>query len=81
MKILIHNYSSEISTEPFYLAQALANMGYETRIWNNEVSAFDIFDTFDPDVFITHYQIITTDIAKHGFYRPHSSTALMVSFS
>jgi hypothetical protein len=64
MKTLVHNYSSDISTEPMYLAQALENLGIKTAVWNNNISAFDIFDQFQPDLFISHANFLTNDIIK-----------------
>ena len=64
MKTLVHNYSSEISTEAMYVAQYLAENDNEVKIWNNQESAFDVFDDFRPDVFLTYYSMLTKDIAK-----------------
>ena len=64
MKILVHNYSSETSTEPLYFYRCIQEKIGECRVWNNQESAFDIFDDFDPSVFITHFSMITNDIVK-----------------
>lgn len=64
MKILVHNYSSETSTEPLYIAKCLEENGHETKMWSNKQSAFDVFDEFNPQVFITHYLMLTHDIIK-----------------
>ncbi len=64
MRTLVHNYSSEISTEPLAFAQALHRCGQKVHVWNNERSAFDMFDDFNPDVFITNFMMITVDIIK-----------------
>jgi len=64
MRTLVHNYSSEISTEAIYIAQFLREEGNEVKFWNNQESAFDVFDDFKPDVFFTHYLMLTKDIAK-----------------
>ena len=65
MRTLVQNYSSEISTEPMYIAQGLKNLGFEAELWDqNQVSAFDIFDDYKPDIFITHSALITEDTVK-----------------
>lgn len=66
MKILFHNYSNELSTEPIYLTKALHQSGLDAMLWSDpNVSAFDSFDRTKPDVFITHAQTITPDILKY----------------
>ena len=51
MKILIQNYSSALTTEPFYFMECLKRVGIDAHLWaNNNVSAFDIFDTIQPDI-------------------------------
>lgn len=66
MKILFHDYSNELSTEPMYLFEALSQCGINPMIWRDpRQSAFDVFDMAKPDVFITHAQTITADIVKY----------------
>lgn len=66
MKYLIQNYSSAISSEPLYLAEALSQSNVDVKVWANpNDSAFDAFDTTQPDVFITHYQYINSDIIQY----------------
>lgn len=66
MKILFHDYSSELSTEPRYLSRALWQSGIEASLWSNQgVSAYDVFDTVKPDVFVCHCQTMTSDILKY----------------
>lgn len=64
MKILIHNYSSEISTEPMFLAQAFKNAGEQVNIWPGSVSAYDIFDSVKPDLFICKAKLLNKEIIK-----------------
>ena len=64
MKILIHNYSSETCTEPLYLAQGFRDKKIRTHLWNNECSAFDVFDEHEPDVFIANYMRFDKDVLK-----------------
>ncbi len=66
MKILFHDYSGELTTEPRYLTVALQHCGVDAHLWNDSrISAFDIFDTLQPEVFISHYTMITSDIVKY----------------
>lgn len=66
MKTLIQNYSSGLSTEAMYFNQCLREGGLESHIWaDGQISAFDIFDAVKPDIFISHYKFITTDIIKY----------------
>jgi len=64
MRILVHNYSSETSTEPAYFAQYLQSQGHQVHMWKNERSAFDMFDDFNPDLYITHFVMLSEDIIK-----------------
>jgi hypothetical protein len=66
MKILLHNYSSELSSEPAYLYHALNQCGVNVGIWADpNMSAFDVFDLFSPDVFVTHVENLSPDIVKY----------------
>lgn len=66
MKTLIQNYMSGLSTEPLYFNQCLVECGLESQIWSDpNTSAFDIFDSVNPDIFISHYKFLTNDILKY----------------
>ena len=66
MKILFHNYSSSTSTEPLYLHNALEKCGVESVLWSDSnASAYDVFDTTKPDVFVTHFRTFGQDIFKY----------------
>ncbi len=66
MKTLIQNYTSALSTEPMYIHRCLSECGYEAFLWSNpQMSAYDIFDMHQPDLFITHYKFLTNDILKY----------------
>jgi len=66
MRILFHNYSDELTTEPLYLFQALEKSGLDAHIWaNRNVSAFDTFDQVKPDVFVSNFRNVTPDIVKY----------------
>ena len=66
MKILIQNYNSALSTEPMYLHRCLVECGYPAELWGNpNISAFDVFDRHQPDMFITHYKFLTNDTIKY----------------
>lgn len=66
MKILFHNYTNYLSTEPLYLHNAFLQCGVESVFWaNKQVSAYDIFDVNKPNVFVTHFQFFTHDIATY----------------
>lgn len=64
MKILVHNYSSEINTEPLYINEAAKSKGLDSIIWNNQESAFDIFDKHRPDLYITSWRSIRKDTVE-----------------
>lgn len=66
MKILIQNYSSHYTTEPFYLTECLKRVGVDSHLWaDGNVPAFDMFDTIAPDVFVGHFAYLTEDIVKY----------------
>lgn len=65
MKILIQNYNNEFSTEASYLQHSFSQAGLECVMWEEDrLSAFDAFDQFQPDVFISHYMNISPDTIK-----------------
>ena len=66
MKTLIQNYTSMLSTEPMYIAKSLELAEQEVFLWNDpNMSAFDVFDSFNPDVFLTHYHFLSQDALKY----------------
>jgi hypothetical protein len=66
MKILIQNYSSHYTTEPFYLVESFKRVGVDAYLWADaNTSTFDIFDTVQPDVFIGHFAYLTEDVVKY----------------
>ena len=80
MKTLIQNYTSSISTEPMYIERCLQECGEESQIWANpQLSAFDAFDSFNPDLFITHYSFLTSDIIKYLSNKQSITVALNIT--
>ena len=66
MRILIQNYTSIISTEPMYFAKSFEVAGHDVHLWSdNNISAFDMFDSFSPDLFITHFEFLTNDAVRY----------------
>jgi len=66
MKILFHNYSNPLSTEPLYLHNAFVKSGVNSTLWSNKaVSTYDMFDTHKPDIFVTHFQVFSYDIMNY----------------
>ena len=80
MKILIQNYSSPYSTEPLYLMECLKRVGVDAVLWADiNISAFDMFDTAKPDVFVGHFAYLTEDIVKYLSQNNHIKFLLNVS--
>jgi spore maturation protein CgeB len=78
MKILI---SSDGIHAHYYERMAWANAfnacGFQTAIWDcKNVSAFDVFDTFNPDIFIGQAYNLDEAIIKCIYERPHLKVAL-----
>lgn len=66
MKLLTQNYSSHYTTEPFYLTECFKRVGVDAHLWaDSNVSAFDMFDTVNPDVFVGHFAYLTEDVVKY----------------
>lgn len=66
MKILFHNYSNSLSTEPAYLSQALNQCGVQAGFWGDpNLSAFDALDSAQPDVLISSRLTLTKDIMTY----------------
>jgi len=80
MKILFHNYSDEITTEPAYLFQALQKSGLDAHFWSDRnVGAYDTFDQIQPDVFVSNFRNITPDIVKYLEQSPRINLVLNVT--
>jgi len=66
MITLFYNYSASISTEPLYLHKCISEAGGTSHMWADPaISAFDIFDSIKPDVFVCHFSRLTTDMFKY----------------
>jgi hypothetical protein len=66
MKILIQNYSSPVTTEPMYLDGCFnKTSSIQSKLWSNEVSAFDVMDMFSPDYVLCHYRFMSNDLVKY----------------
>ena len=66
MKVLIQNYTTNSTTEPLYISECVNSVdGCEAAVWNKNVSAYDMFDIVEPDLFITHLSLLTPDIIKY----------------
>lgn len=73
MKILISN---DGPTAHYYIRKGWANAfnytGYECKIWDiNSEAAFDVFNKFEPDIFISQVYNLNNDIFKCIYNRPH----------
>ena len=72
MRVLIQDYSSPSSTEPMYLCQSFNSVGITAALWNSDrVSAYDMFDSFQPNLFIAHFTKITSDCIKYLSQNQH----------
>lgn len=61
MKFLISDYSSPDNTEALYFNTTLNYIGCMSTIWKHDISAFDIFDITQPDIYITHINMLHND--------------------
>ena len=78
MTMLFHNYSSSTSTEPLYLHNALEKCGVESVLWSDSnASAYDVFDTTKPDVFVTHFRTFGQDIFR--YMKENNSCSLVLN--
>lgn len=65
MKFLISNYSTPWMTEPFYINATLSMIKETSKILDANQSLYDGFDTFKPDIFITHAKQISKDLITY----------------
>ena len=80
MKILIQNYSSAISTEPMYLDACFNKTSLiQSRLWSNEMSAFDVMDMFKPDYVLCHYKFMSNDLVKYLSGNPNHQLVLNIT--
>lgn len=63
MKILIQNYSSNTYSEPYTLYTAMRSIGMDVILWTEgSPSAYDMFDSYKPDIFITKEDFLSRSI-------------------
>jgi len=67
MKVLVQNYATSSFTEPLYIHETLNALdGAESHLWKDgSASVYDMFDITKPDLFITHYSLLTEDVVKY----------------
>lgn len=66
MKILFQNYANDLSTEAMYLTRALGMANVEAELWSDDnISAYDILDSYKPDIVLTNFRLLTNDIVKY----------------
>lgn len=75
MKILI----KDKNIEKINLCKAFNQLDIRSALWGGPTSAFDVFDRFDPTVFICDIDQINTDILKCLRQRPYLKTIIKVS--
>lgn len=80
MKVLISDYSSIYSTEPYYFNTTLNIIDCQSSIWPQNISTFDAFDTMKPDVHITHHSKISRDLILY-FQENNSNIDLLINIS
>ena len=78
MKILI---SSDGTHAHYYQRMAWANAfqacGIQTAVWDcKTIPAFDVFDSFEPDLFLGQSYNLTPDVIKCIYERPHLKVGL-----
>jgi hypothetical protein len=63
MKFVINDYSSANQSESHYLNATFNSIdGCSSVLWDGgQISAFDLFDTVRPDIWITHFKYIVND--------------------
>lgn len=62
MRILISDYSSDLSTEPLYLNTCFNSAGCKSTLLSDSTSIYDGFDMVNPDIYVTHHRILSKDL-------------------
>jgi len=66
MKALVQNYVTAFSTESMYIAETINRIeNCSAAYWKNNISAYDIFDTINPDIFFTHASFLKRDTIEY----------------
>ena len=65
MKFLISDYSTPWYTEPHYFNAGLNLVGQKSNLLNHNVSIYDNFDRFTPDIYITHISHLSKDVINY----------------
>ena len=78
MKVLISNDGTHAHYyQRMAWANALQSFGIKTAFWNcKTVPAFDVFDNFEPDIFLGQSYNLTPDVIKCIYERPHLKVGL-----
>lgn len=80
MRILFDNYVTLTSSEASYMNGVLNQAGVESLFWSDKrISTYDILDSTNPDVFVTHYRQFTQDLTKYLSGQTKIELALNIS--
>lgn len=75
MKILI----KECGIESYNLTKAFKFLEFNVALWGGPTSSFDVFDSFEPDVFICNGDTLDISMVKCLKERPYVKTLIKVS--
>jgi hypothetical protein len=83
MKVLIQNYTTNSTTEPLYINECINSIeGCEATVWDKDnISAYDMFDVAKPDLFITHFSLLTEDTIKYLSQNNHISAIFNITMA
>lgn len=81
MKFLIDNYATHNNTQPFYFNEIINLIdGCKSDIWSDKrISFYDTMDKFQPDIFLTHAQLLTRETFEYCKENKNISLILNIS--
>jgi len=84
MKILIQNYTTPTSSEPYYLSNGINShpSDHQSGLWEvNRYSAYDMLDRTEPDILICHFGLMNKDIVKYLSTNQEKNIKVILSIS
>lgn len=81
MRVLISDYSSDITTESLYMNTCLNEAGCKSTVLSNKTSIYDGFDMCKPDVYITYHENLSKDLVEYLKDTTAKKTDIVINIS
>lgn len=81
MRVLISDYSSDLTTESLYMNTCLNEAGCKSTVLSSKTSIYDGFDMCKPDLYITYHENLSKDLIEYFKDTTAKKTDIVINIS